>query len=142
MDFGLPPLKEKSTGFHRQPNADKQNEYGIPDPMTFGLGAARPTLYQHPLETSERNYQKNQQRLHMAVMRNTQGIHAPLRVAMELKAFENVGHLPFLPSSNFSRDVILGNDETLDFSDILNTTEFRETRPHPHALMEHKLGIL
>ena len=49
----------------------------------------------------------------MLVLRNTQGIHAPLRLAMELKAAEKIGRLPFLPSSNMMRDVILGRDDDI-----------------------------
>lgn len=46
----------------------------------------------------------------MLVLRNTQGLHAPLRMAMEIKAAEKVGRLPFLPSSNVMRDSLLGYD--------------------------------
>ena len=46
----------------------------------------------------------------MMILRNTQGLHAPMRLAMELKSASKVGRLPFLPSSNVMRDVILGRD--------------------------------
>ena len=49
----------------------------------------------------------------MLVLRNTQGLHAPMKLAMEIKAAEKVGRLPFLPSSNIMRDVLLGYDEDL-----------------------------
>lgn len=49
----------------------------------------------------------------MTMMRNTQGLHAPLRLAMELKAANKIGRLPFLPSSNVMRDIILGKDEDI-----------------------------
>lgn len=51
--------------------------------------------------------------MNMVLLRNAQGLHAPLRLAMELKAAEKVGRLPFLPSSNIMRDVILGRDEEI-----------------------------
>lgn len=78
----------------------------------------------------------------MNMMRDIQGIHAPLRIAMELKAFNNVGRLPFLPSSNLSRDVILGHDDVIDFCDILNPPELHEKLSRPHVAMERKLGLL
>lgn len=78
----------------------------------------------------------------MNMMRDIQGIHAPLRIAMELKAFKNVGRLPFLPSSNLSRDVILGLDESIDFCDILNPPEVHEKLFRPHIVMERKLNLL
>ena len=49
----------------------------------------------------------------MIMLRNTQGLHAPLRLAMELKSTEKIGRLPFLPSSNLMRDVILGRDDDI-----------------------------
>lgn len=41
----------------------------------------------------------------MTVLRNTQGLHAPLRLAMERRAAKQIGRLPFLPSSNLQLDV-------------------------------------
>lgn len=78
----------------------------------------------------------------MNMLRDIQGIHAPLRIAMELKAFDNVGRLPFLPSSNLSRDVILGHDDSLDFCDIFNPPEVHENLTRPHIMMERKLNLL
>ncbi len=80
--------------------------------------------------------------MNMNLLRDVQGIHAPLRIEMELKAFDNVGRLPFLPSSNLSKDVILGRDDYIDFTDVLNPPEVRETLQRPNIVMERKLGIL
>lgn len=60
-------------------------------------------------------YQKNQDRMNMILLRNTQGLHAPLRLAMELKATEKIGRLPFLPSSNVMRNVLLGQDQDIGY---------------------------
>lgn len=51
--------------------------------------------------------------MNMVLRRNTQGIHAPMRIAMELKATEKIGRLPFLSSSNLMKDVLLGRDEDI-----------------------------
>jgi proteasome maturation protein len=51
--------------------------------------------------------------MEMLMLRNTQGLHAPLRLAMEITSAEKIGRLPFLPSSNVMRDVILGRDEDI-----------------------------
>ncbi|XP_043522769.1 proteasome maturation protein-like, partial [Frieseomelitta varia] len=48
------------------------------------------------------------------LLRNTQGLHAPIRLAMELKAAEKIGRLPFLPSSHMMKDV-LGKDEEIGY---------------------------
>lgn len=106
------------------------------------LGTKQKIGYSHPLEASELNYKKNQDSVNMILLRNSQGLHAPLRLAMELKAAEKIGRLPFLPSSNIMRDVILGRDEEIGFEDILNMPEFREQMGQPHAVLEKSLGIL
>lgn len=43
----------------------------------------------------------------MAGLINVQGLHAPLRLAMERRAVQQVGRLPFLPSSNLHLQVTL-----------------------------------
>jgi len=117
--------------------------YGLPNPMVAGLGATRPKVgYAHPLEASERNFHKNRLHREMVMLRNIQGLHAPMRLAMELKVANKVGRLPFLQSSMMMRDVLLGRDEEIGFEDILNTAEFREQMGQPHAILEKQLGIL
>lgn len=61
---------------------------------------------------------------------------------MELNAVSKVGRLPFMPSSNVSRDVLLGLDEMILPSDIYGTSEFSEKMSQPHAVVEKRLGIL
>jgi proteasome maturation protein len=76
------------------------------------------------------------------MIRNHQGIGAQLKYMMELDATSKVGRLPFLPSSNASRDALLGLDEMITPTDIYGTAEFSEKMLQPHAVMEKKLGIL
>ncbi|XP_058788585.1 proteasome maturation protein [Phymastichus coffea] len=141
MSFGFNALKTTPKDFNDSNAAS--TTYGIESPMVAGLGAARKRLgFSHQLESSELNYQKNKDRMNMIMLRNTQGLHAPMRLAMEIKSAERIGRLPFLPSSNLMRDVILGRDEDICFEDILNTAEFREQMGQPHAVVEKSLGIL
>ncbi|XP_057340231.1 proteasome maturation protein [Microplitis mediator] len=117
--------------------------YGAPDPMIHGLANPRQNLgFNHPLEASERNFHQTRLQREMNLMRNVQGIHAPIRLAMELKAADQVGRHPFLPSSNIMRDVLLGRDEEIGFEDVLNPSEFREQMLQPHAVVEKKLRLL
>ena len=44
------------------------------------------------------------------MLRNVQGLHAPMRLAMEIKAAEKIGRLPFLHSSMAMRDSLMGRD--------------------------------
>lgn len=87
-------------------------------------------------------YHKNRLEMNMALLRNTQGLHAPLRLAMEMRAAKEVGRLPFLPSSNVMLDVLTGRDLEIGPEDIFNTPEFREVAGQPHAMIERSLGIL
>ncbi|KAL0133037.1 hypothetical protein PUN28_000645 [Cardiocondyla obscurior] len=142
MSFGLPSIIPKPT-VPEQFNVKSGTNYDLPNPMISGLSAIRQSVgHAHPLETSEKNYQKNQERMDMILLRNTQGLHAPLRIAMELKATEKIGRLPFLPSSNVMQDVLRGKDQDIGFEDVFNTSEFREQMGQPHAIMENRIGIL
>jgi proteasome maturation protein len=73
---------------------------------------------------------------------NHHGMGAQLKYMMELNAVSKVGRLPFLPSSNIARDVLLGLDEVLSPTDFFGTAEFSEKMAQPHAVMEKQLGIL
>ena len=83
-------------------------------------------LPSHPLELTEKNFQLNQDKMNFSTLRNIQGLFAPLKLQMEFKAVQQVQRLPFLPSSNFSLDILRGNDETIGFEDILNDTSQSE----------------
>ncbi|XP_052871190.1 proteasome maturation protein-like [Anopheles cruzii] len=95
----------------------------------------------HPLKQSEQNYAQHSHNLNMQMLRKREGLAAPLKLTMELKAVSKVGHLPFLPSTNVARDVLTGRDEMIEFSDIYNTEEHQEIMRQPHAVMEKTLGI-
>ncbi|XP_028039155.1 proteasome maturation protein [Bombyx mandarina] len=142
MSFGLPPLKVKP---EHDDNGVKiqENTFGIPDPMIAGLGATRPKLgFVHPLEASEKNYHLNEEKLNLAMLRNVQGLHAPMKITMERKFASKVGRLPFLPSSNLQHDVLTGRYIDIGFEDILNTRDLCETAGQPHAVIERSLGLL
>ncbi|XP_041599169.1 proteasome maturation protein-like [Vulpes lagopus] len=84
-------------------------------------------LPSHPLELSEKNFQLNQDKMNFFTLRNIQGLFAPLKLQMEFKGgVQQVQHLPSLPSSNLSLDILRGNDETIGFKDILNDTSQSE----------------
>ncbi|KAJ8952971.1 hypothetical protein NQ314_007447 [Rhamnusium bicolor] len=66
-------------------------------------------------------YRKNLDRMNLTVLSNTQGLHAPLRIAMELKSAKRIGRLPFLSSSNVMHDALTGRDLEIGPEDIFNT---------------------
>ncbi|KAI8440305.1 hypothetical protein MSG28_001654 [Choristoneura fumiferana] len=141
MSFGLPSLKVKPE--HGTNIKVKEGPFGVPDPFVAGLGATKPNIsVSHPLEASERNYHLNEEKMNMAMLRNVQGLHAPLKLTMEMKFANKIGHLPFLPSSNLQHDVLTGRHLDIGFEDILNTPEFCEVAGQPHAVVERSLGLL
>lgn len=80
--------------------------------------------------------------MNMQVLRNIQGLHAPLKIAMELKSAKKIGHLPFLKSSNVMFESLTGRDLEIAPEDVFNTGEFIEVSAQPHALVEKSIGIL
>ncbi|XP_070506257.1 proteasome maturation protein [Chironomus tepperi] len=96
----------------------------------------------HPLQLSELKYPEQQLALSSQMIRNHHGIGAQLKYMMELNATSKVGRMPFLPSSNASRDALLGLDEMITPFDVFGNPEFSEKMVQPHAVMEKKLGML
>lgn len=96
----------------------------------------------HPLQASEMKYPDHQLALNSQMIRTHHGMGAQLKYMMELDAASKVGRLPFLASSNASRDALLGYDEMITPMDIYGTAEFSEKMAQPHAVMEKKFGIL
>jgi proteasome maturation protein len=124
-------------------------------------GAAQ-LAHVHPLKLSEANvschkvpqscsfiltnlhslqFEAKRHNLNLQILRQREGLAAPLKLTMELKAVSQIGHLPFLPTHNASRDVLLGLDEGIGFNDFLGTQEFSEVLRQPHAVMEKALNI-
>lgn len=77
----------------------------------------------------------------LQVFRRHEGLGGPMRVMMELQAYKRVGRLPFLSSSRVHMDVIMGRDETIDFSDFLGAEEFSEKITSPQAVAEKKVHL-
>ncbi|CAH1159475.1 unnamed protein product [Phaedon cochleariae] len=141
MSFALPSVKVKPS----EPDSFniKGGTFGTPDLMTCGLASARSTRdAAHPVASSEREYRNNIDKMNMTMLRNTQGLHAPLRIAMELKSAKKIGRLQFLPSSNIMHDILTGRDLEVGPEDVFNTPEFLELSGQPHAMVERSLGIL
>lgn len=96
----------------------------------------------HPLEHSEKHWNENKRMMDFAMLRNTQGLHAPLKLQMELHIAKKMSRLPCLASSNIMFDTLTGRDDLLDFDDIFNSPFEAEMVGQPHLLMETREGIL
>ncbi|EDW64847.2 proteasome maturation protein [Drosophila virilis] len=95
----------------------------------------------HRLRDSELNYDDHKYNLNMQMLRNREGLGAPLRMGMERFAARQIGRLPFLQSSNMMDDVITGRCDEISFEDFLNLPEYNENLRQPHAVVEKSLGI-
>ena len=96
----------------------------------------------HPLKLSEIKFPAQPRQNESFCTEKLWGLFAPLKLQMEFKAMQHVLHLPFLPSSNLSLDILRGNDETIGFEDILNDLSQSELMGEPHLMVEYKLGLL
>ncbi|KAJ3659153.1 hypothetical protein Zmor_010858 [Zophobas morio] len=140
MSFALPSVKCKP---EQEDFPFSDGKFGVPEVMTDGLSSVKNALeVSHPLMQSELNHRKNVDKMNMTILRNTQGLHAPLRLAMEVKAVNKVGRLPFLPSSNVMFESLTGRDIEIDPVDVFNIPESIEVAGMPHAVVERSLGLL
>ena len=119
-----------------------KKNYGLADPMMDGLRLKKSDLQNaHPIEVSEKSFEKNRMAADMEQLRKLQGIHAPLRIMMEQRATSKVGHLPCITQrSNVLNDVINGRDETMDPADFFGKPENFEGMAMPHAVIEKHLS--
>ncbi|XP_078682546.1 proteasome maturation protein-like [Branchiostoma floridae x Branchiostoma belcheri] len=120
-------------------------QYGVKETMKSaqGLSGVKSTLVAaHPLEASETLVRKNQDQVDFTMLRNVQGMHAPLRLQMERHIAGKVQRLPCLHSSNVALDTLRGLDEHIDFNDVLNDPTAPEVMGDPHIMTERRAGIL
>lgn len=118
------------------------NSYGVPDQMRTGFSNVMSGLtISHPLECTEKNFLQNQELLDFKMLRNTQGLQAPLKLQMERAVASKIQRLPCLPSSMVALDSLMGTDESIGFDDFLNVQGDLEVMSDPHLTMEYKLGL-
>jgi proteasome maturation protein len=120
-----------------------EGSLGVPDRMLYGFPKARDgNAKVHPLEHSEKYWNENKLKMDLSMLRNLQGLHAPLKLQMEHNITKKMRRLPGLPSSNILEDSLSGRDELIDFDDIFNAPEERETNMQPHLQIEKQLNLL
>lgn len=96
----------------------------------------------HPLKASEATFAQQELETNLQMLRRSDGLGTPLKMMMEMQAFQKVGRLPFLPSSRVHLDVLAGRDEVIDFNSYLGGEEFAERRLHkPQETIDNKLRL-
>merc|ERR1712008_58990 len=119
-----------------------KTDFGLEDKMGHGLRREIDQVMQpiHPIEISERNFDRNLEKAQMKQLQKLQGIHAPLRLMHERMAAKKVGHFPIISTrSNFQLDILEGNDDIISFGDVLGRPEHYEGMAQPHDIMEKNL---
>lgn len=141
MTSGYSSVRPGLEGSH---NVDlPKGTYGVPDMMLYGFQNVRgQNMKSHPLEHSEQHWNENKLKMDFAMLRNLQGMHAPLKLQMELNTAKQMQRLPGLPSSRLMEDTLSGRNELIDFDDIFNVPEESESMVQPHVLMEKRQHIL
>ncbi|XP_013391632.1 proteasome maturation protein [Lingula anatina] len=138
---GCPSMRPRPEGLNSA-NA-KGGVYGVPDVLYQGFQNVRNDLTaSHPLEHSEKEWRANQEKMDFAMLRQVQGIHAPLRLQMERNFANKIGRLPCLQSSHVMLDSLTGKDEEIDYEDILNSPADSEVSGQPHMMVEKQMGLL
>ncbi|XP_074649977.1 proteasome maturation protein-like [Tubulanus polymorphus] len=118
----------------------RQGPFGINEAMWNGPHNVESDLTcVHPLQASEQQFYSNEERQDLLMLRNTQGIHAPLKLQMERNVAKQIGRLPCFKSSNLMNDILTGKIYSIDFDDVLNTEP--ESVGNPHVLVEKKFGF-
>lgn len=115
-------------------------EYGVQDVMRNGLSTANDDLRPaHPLELPESNYAVKREAMLFQTLRDTQGLHAPLRLQMERKLTSRIQRLPPLESSMIAFDTLTGNDTCLPIETALGDPSGVPLTYNTHDAMEKKL---
>ncbi|XP_012946308.2 proteasome maturation protein [Aplysia californica] len=140
---GYPTLRPQpvSTKVVNLPNGP----YGVPDAMLNGFQVSRASAglqSTHPLESSEEQWHDHKFRMDCAMLKNSQGAQAPLKMHMERFVVSQVSRLPGLQSSNIMLDTLTGREDSIGFEDFLNNPADSEVMGQPHILMEKRLGLL
>ncbi|TPP62135.1 Proteasome maturation factor UMP1 domain-containing protein [Fasciola gigantica] len=148
-------------------NENGRNEFGVrpmfytglgenhrPTPWTSGAISALSTsvtetqldkvIFPHPVAEALSKRGKGADRVkQMRILAANDGIHAPLRLAMEERIMRRIQpRLPGLYSHHPLAAQLDGSLDDIDVTDFLNPPEDAEYVGMPHLLMEKKLGIL
>eukprot|EP01134_Creolimax_fragrantissima_P001974 CFRG1974T1 len=117
--------------------------FGVHDTLRHGQGhALGHSGSSHPVELMQKQTGKSQQQLRLQMLRNVQGLHAPMRLTTEraLIASPTV-HMPCIHTSNVALETFDNVGEFIDYTDYLNDPRDHTEMGEPHIMMEYKLKL-
>jgi len=140
MSLGYPTIRPTQDG--NTVLQQRNGPFGVPEVLVDGFQQKKNDISTcHPLEYTEKQYDANLEKMDFTMLRNAQGLHAPLRLKIERQVAGQVQRLPGLHSSNLMSDILTGRLDVIDFTDVLNDPMDAEMIGHPHMLMERRLGL-
>ncbi|ORY89544.1 proteasome maturation factor UMP1-domain-containing protein [Syncephalastrum racemosum] len=118
------------------------SELGGHDALRYGTRSIKTeVLPGHPIQSRVEDWHESQWELKLNMARRAQGLHAPIKLSMERDIVSKRQRMPVLPSSNLHLDILMGQDETIDFEDFLNDPAMSTDMLDVHAAMEKKLNL-
>ncbi|KAJ8520338.1 hypothetical protein ONZ45_g2800 [Pleurotus djamor] len=120
---------------------DTSNSLGLHDTMQYGpRSIAAEVKTQSELKGRLENWDETRDATKLNLLRNAQGMHAPMRLLMERRIVSENPHMPGFDDSNIHLDILMGRDETIEPSDIFGLADTKLPL-NAHSEMEKKRRI-
>ncbi|PVU92240.1 hypothetical protein BB559_003778 [Furculomyces boomerangus] len=119
---------------------NKLNDFGVHDTIRHGPSRMEHTVSRiSDFETHLKNIKMNELEKKLQLQKTMFGSHMPMRTIMELSSVSKPSRPEFMsPVTNFQFDILNGNDETLDVSDIFNDTTDRVVGDVHSAIIKNR----
>ncbi|KAJ3864583.1 MAG: proteasome maturation factor UMP1-domain-containing protein, partial [Lentinula lateritia] len=99
--------------------AETSNSLGLHDTLQYGPRTiATEMKTEGSLKDRLYNWEETQDNLKLTMMRNTYGLHAPMRLLMERRIVSANPHMTLLPQTNLQLDILMGRDESVEAADV------------------------
>ncbi|KAG2184447.1 hypothetical protein INT43_000356 [Umbelopsis isabellina] len=114
------PATTPDNAINKSTQETSHSEFGGHDAMRHGLRSiTTEVLPGHPLESHLSQWKETQDNLNLQLARQAYGMHMPVRMMMNRQIATQHMRNSLLTDNSLALDVLTGNDETIDFEDIL-----------------------
>ncbi|KAI9288524.1 proteasome maturation factor UMP1-domain-containing protein [Umbelopsis sp. AD052] len=133
MSLRIVPATTPDSTISKSTQETSHSEFGGHDTLRHGIRSiATEVLPSHPLESHLTQWKETQDNLNLQLARQVYGMHAPIRMMMNRQIATEHMRNSLLSENSLAMDVLTGNDETIDFDDIL-----RDRSSMPDLLDNH-----
>ncbi|KAF4572455.1 Proteasome maturation factor Ump1 [Pleurotus pulmonarius] len=122
---------------------DTANSLGLHDTLQYGpRSIAAEVKTQSQIKNRLEKWEETQDNTKLNLLRNVQGLHAPMRLLMERRIVSHNPHMPGLydNDANLALDILMGRDETIEPADIFSSVDVKQPM-NLHTEMEKKRRI-